>query len=81
VNNGTAGGRLLPASLAEGGTLTMWRYDVRDISEQHFRTLRLLLHLNLAVAHIVVRSERPWPPAIRYSLRQKDTDIPGDAIN
>lgn len=59
----------------------MRRYDARDITEQHYRTLRLLLQLNLAEAHIVVRSSRPWPPSISYSPRQRDIEIMGDAIN
>ena len=59
----------------------MRRYDVRDITEQHYRTLRLLLQLNLAEAHIVVRSQRPWPPPFSLSSRQRDSIIAGDAIN
>lgn len=59
----------------------MRRYDARDITEQHYRTLRLLLQLNLAEAHIVVRSQRPWPPAVRYSPRQPETVITGEAVN
>jgi len=59
----------------------MRRYDARDITEQHYRTLRLLLQLNLADAHIVVKSQRPWPPSISYSSRQRDNMIVGDAIN
>ncbi|WP_029622937.1 hypothetical protein [Sphingomonas elodea] len=59
----------------------MRRYDVRDITDQHYRALRLLLATNQAEAHIVVRSKRPWPPAISYSPRQPDTAIAGDAIN
>lgn len=59
----------------------MRRYNARDITEQHYRTLRLLLQLNLAEAHIVVRSNRPWPPPILYSPRQREITITGDAIN
>jgi len=59
----------------------MRRYDVRDITEQHYRTLRLLLQLNLAEAHIVVKSQRPWPPPISFSLRQRTTEVTGEAIN
>lgn len=59
----------------------MRRYDARDITEQHYRTLRLLLQLNLAEAHIVVRSQRPWPPSISFSPRQQEIAISGDAIN
>lgn len=44
----------------------MRRYDIRDITEQHYRALRLLLTLGVAEAHIVVRSKRPWPPSIAY---------------
>lgn len=59
----------------------MRRYDARDITEQHYRTLLLLLQLNLAEAHIVVRSQRPWPPAISFSRGQQKIAISGDAIN
>ena len=59
----------------------MRRYDARDITEQHYRTLRLLLQLNLAEAHIVVRSQRQWPPAVSFSPRQRAVTVIGDAIN
>ena len=59
----------------------MRRYDARDITEQHYRTLRLLLQLNLAEAHIVVRSQRPWPPPVLFSPRQRYIRLTGDAIN
>lgn len=59
----------------------MRRYDARDITENHYRALRLLLMLGVAEAHIVVRSQRPWPPSISYSRRQPEITISGDAIN
>ncbi|HJU04440.1 MAG TPA: hypothetical protein VJ692_04755 [Nitrospiraceae bacterium] len=59
----------------------MRRHNARDITEQHYRTLRLLLQLNLAEAHIVVRSQRPWPPSISFSPWQPSSEIAGDAIN
>ena len=59
----------------------MRRYDARDITDQHYRALRVLLITNQAEAHIVVRSKRPWPPAISYSPRQSETAIASDAIN
>lgn len=59
----------------------MRRYDVRDITEHQFRVLRHLLSLKLAEAHIVVRSERTWPPPISFSPRQPETHVQGDAIN
>ena len=59
----------------------MRRYDVRDISENHYRALRLLLKLGQAEAHIVVRSKRAWPPRIAYSARQRETVVTGEAIN
>ena len=59
----------------------MRRYAARDITEHHYRALRLLLTLNMAEAHIVVRSKRAWPPPISFSPRQPETHIPGDAIN
>lgn len=59
----------------------MRRYDARDITEHHYRALRLLLMLNQAEAHIVVRSKRTWPPPVSYSPRQPATAIAGEAIN
>lgn len=47
----------------------MRRYDARDITEHHYRALRLLLTLNMAEAHIVVRSKRTWPPPVFFSPR------------
>lgn len=59
----------------------MRRYDARDITEHHYRALRLLLTLNQAEAHIVVRSKRAWPPPVSYSPRQQEIQISGEAIN
>lgn len=59
----------------------MRRYDARDITEHHYRALRLLLTLNMAEAHIVVRSKRPWPPRVSFSPRQNAVDIAGEPIN
>lgn len=59
----------------------MWRYDVRDISEQHFRQLRMLIRLQRAKAHIVVVTERAWPSEISTSPRQHGGRVHGDAIN
>ncbi len=59
----------------------MRRFDAREITEHHYRALRLLLSLKLAEAHIVVRSKREWPPRVSFSPRQIDVDIEGDAIN
>lgn len=59
----------------------MRRYNVADITEQHYRVLRLLLALDQAEAHIVVRSKRAWPPPISFSPRQSDNRIAGEAIN
>lgn len=59
----------------------MRRYDAREITEHHYQALRLLLTLNQAKAHIVVRSKRVWPPPFPYSPRQQETQISGDAIN
>lgn len=59
----------------------MWRFEVLDITEQQFRALRLLIHLKQAEAHIVVRSNRPWPLPISFSPRQPNAMITGDAIN
>lgn len=59
----------------------MWRFEVLDITEQQFRALRLLIHLKQAEAHIIVRSNRPWPPEISTSPRQREVSVPRDAIN
>jgi len=59
----------------------MRRYDARDITEQHYRTLRLLIALGQAEAHIVVKAKRPWPPSVAFSPRQRATCVPGEAIN
>lgn len=59
----------------------MRRYDARDVTEHHYRALRLLLMLNQAEAHIIVRSKRAWPPPVSYSPRQPATAITGEAIN
>lgn len=59
----------------------MRRYNVADITEQHYRALRLLLALEQAEAYIVVRSKRAWPPPVSFSPRQRECQISGDAIN
>ncbi|HEX8301451.1 hypothetical protein [Sphingomonas sp.] len=59
----------------------MRRYDARDITEQHFRALRVLLVTGQADAHIVVRSRRPWPPLVSLSPSQPAGEVTGDAIN
>lgn len=59
----------------------MRRYDARDITEHHYRALLVLLKFNMAEAHIVVRSKRPWPTPVSFSPRQQATQISGDAIN
>lgn len=59
----------------------MWRYDVRNISEQQFRLLRFLAQHRGATAHIVVKSEQPWPREIVTYPRQPMVKIVGDAIN
>jgi hypothetical protein len=59
----------------------MRRYDVRDITEQHFRALRILLATQQAEAYIVVRSNRPWPPMVSFSRYQNADNVNGDAIN
>ncbi len=59
----------------------MWRYHVLDISEQHFRQLRMLIHIKQAEAYIIARTARPWPPEIALHPRQHTTLIKRDAIN
>ncbi|WP_294138254.1 hypothetical protein [Sphingomonas sp.] len=59
----------------------MWRYQVLDISEQHFRQLRMLIRLEQAEAYIIARTARPWPPEIALHPRQHTVLIKRDAIN
>ncbi len=59
----------------------MWRYQLLDLSEQHFRQLRLLIKLNRAEAYVIVKTEKPWPPEILLHPRQHTTKIARDAIN
>lgn len=61
--------------------LTMWRYQVLDISEQHFRQLRLLIHIKQAEAYIIAKTARPWPPEITLHPHQFTAKISRDAIN
>ena len=59
----------------------MRRYNVSDITEQHYRALRLLIVLGQAEAHVVVKASHSWPPPISYSPRQRENRIAGEAIN
>ncbi|AJP70705.1 hypothetical protein [Sphingomonas hengshuiensis] len=59
----------------------MRRYNVRDITDRHYRALRVLLATQQAEAHIVVRSKRPWPSRIPLSPHENVGDVEGDAIN
>ena len=59
----------------------MWRFNVGDISEHQFRLLRFLVQHGGAEAHIVVKSDKPWPREIYVSRYQRDAKVPRDAIN
>ena len=59
----------------------MWRYDVRDISEQQFRLLRFLAQHRGTTAHIIVKSDQPWPREVPTHPRQPLVRIVGSAIN
>ena len=59
----------------------MWRFEVQDISENDFRLLRALIQLKVAEAHLVVKSQRPWPREIYVHARQARAAVPRDAIN
>lgn len=59
----------------------MWRYQVLDLSEQHFRQLRLLIKLNRAEAYVIVKTDKPWPPEILLHPRQPDARVPRDTLN
>ncbi|MBV2150146.1 hypothetical protein KRZ98_18040 [Sphingobium sp. AS12] len=59
----------------------MWRYQLLDLSEQHVRQLRLLIKLNRAEAHVIVKTDKPWPPEILLHPRQHTAKIARDAIN
>lgn len=58
----------------------MWKYDVRDVPEDHYRALRLLIQLNRAEAHLLVICDPAWPPRISYR-RGQQAPILGVAIN
>ncbi|RYG85304.1 MAG: hypothetical protein EON59_12495 [Alphaproteobacteria bacterium] len=59
----------------------MRRYDVRAISDRHYRALRVLLATQQAEAHIVVRTNLEWPSRIPVSPHETMADVVGDAIN
>jgi hypothetical protein len=60
----------------------MWKFEVRDIGDCHYRQLRTLVRLRLAEAHIVVRrSKVPWPQTVDTSDRQAQTIPIGETIN
>lgn len=59
----------------------MRRFDIREVSEDHYRALRLLITLNMTEGHIVVRSGIRWPPPLAFTSRQRALPNWGDAIN
>ena len=58
----------------------MRRYDVGDLTDDDLRRLRLLVRMKRAEAHIIVKTDYPWPSTIRTSARQWQEPAPGNAI-
>jgi hypothetical protein len=59
----------------------MRRFLVGDVTEPHYRRLRLLVAIGQAEAYLVVRSAAMWPRAVdRPALNSRAIPV-GDAIN
>lgn len=60
----------------------MWKFEVRDISDFHYRQLSMLVRFELAEAHIVVRRCKGVWPQTRDITDRRAPGIPrGQAIN
>ncbi|EZP73675.1 hypothetical protein BV96_01118 [Sphingomonas paucimobilis] len=60
----------------------MWKFEVGDISEFHYRQLRLLVKMGRAEAHIVVQKRKlTWPRTADISDRKANAIPVGNAIN
>lgn len=60
----------------------MWKFEVRDIGDYHYRQLLALVRLRLVEAHIVVRHGKvPWPQAVDPTDRKAQSIPAGEPIN
>jgi hypothetical protein len=59
----------------------MRRFLVGDVTEPHYRQLRLLVAIGRAEAYLVVRCATPWPRAVERPALNSITVPKGDAIN
>lgn len=59
----------------------MRRFLVSDVTEPHYRRLRLLVAIGRAEAYLVVRSAAPWPRAVDRPALNSPVIPSGDAIN
>jgi hypothetical protein len=59
----------------------MRRFLVGDVTEPHYRQLRLLVAIGRAEAYLVVRSAAPWPRVVDCPALNSPVIPTGDAIN
>ena len=59
----------------------MRRYDIADLTDDDLRRLRMLVRLKRAEAHVVVRTDYPWPITIQTRPRQWQEPARGHAIH
>lgn len=59
----------------------MRRYEIAELTDDDLRRLRMLIKLNRAEAHIIVKCDYPWPIPIRTSARQWLEPALGNAIH
>jgi len=59
----------------------MRRFLVSDVTEPHYRQLRLLVAIGRAEAYLVVRSVAPWPRAVDRTALNSPAVPKGEAIN
>jgi len=59
----------------------MRRFLVSDMTEPHYRRLRLLVGIGLAEAYLDVRSAARWPRALDRPALNSQAIPKGDAIN
>ncbi|MFN3775160.1 hypothetical protein [Sphingomonas parapaucimobilis] len=59
----------------------MRRYNIADLTDDDLRRLRMLVRMERATAHIVVRTDYAWPIPIQTRPRQWQEPAIGDAIN
>jgi hypothetical protein len=59
----------------------VWRFNLADLSDNDIRRLRLLIKMGKAEAHLVTKSEHPWPIKVQTHPRQWQEPVDGTAIN